>query len=301
MTAVAASRWCSSGSVLCCWCWRPSSWPAPRAPASHTNLDRADALAPVGMPRSTRCHWPSRSTRYAAKAQGMPCARSGSAESISWKCRWGAVELPAVADPPQHLAGADLLAPGDGHAARHQVGVQRVGPGGLGDHVVTGKPRRIQPPPCEPHRGLHRRPGLPRHMQPLALGHAVHHLDDHAVQGRMDGLSPAVVVPCPPPDRQPAQGPRGVQVEPGTVVGADQVVGVPLPEHIGAVARDPVRRGPLDRPLASKGELDDHRVIELTHGCWPDARSRLLSSGSPGSAPALMPYLTLAEGRSPPG
>src|SRR5829696_5283892 len=46
------------------------------------------------MPRSTRCHCPSRSTRYAAKAHGTPLARSGSAESIRWKCRCGAVELP---------------------------------------------------------------------------------------------------------------------------------------------------------------------------------------------------------------
>jgi hypothetical protein len=41
------------------------------------------------------------------------------------------------------------------------------------------------------------------------------------------------------------------------VVGAEQVVGVPLSEQVGAVAGDPVRRGPLDRPLASKGKLDD--------------------------------------------
>jgi hypothetical protein len=54
-------------------------------------------------------------------------------------------------------------------------------------------------------------------------------------------------------------------MEPGAVVGVDQVVGVPLSEQIGAVARDPVRRGPLDRPLASEGKLDDDddRVIEL--------------------------------------
>jgi hypothetical protein len=42
-------------------------------------------------------------------------------------------------------------------------------------------------------------------------------------------------------------------VKPGTVVGADQVIGVALAEQVGAVARDPGRRGPLDRPLASKG------------------------------------------------
>jgi transposase len=45
------------------------------------------------------------------------------------------------------------------------------------------------------------------------------------------------------------------------------------------VAGDPVRRAPLHRPLASKGKLDHDRVIKLTHRRWPDARSRLLSSG----------------------
>ena len=184
-----------------------------------------------------------------------------------------------VADPSEHLAGADLLAPGDGDAARRQVRVQRVPPRGLHDHVVTGEPGGVQPSPREPHRGLHRHPGLPHRVEPLALGHAVHGLDDHPVQDRVDRLPPAVAVPCPAPDQQPAQGPRRVHMEPATVVGADQVVGVALPEQVGAVAGDPVRRGPLDRPLPSEGKLDDHRVIELTHGRWPHARSRLLSSG----------------------
>jgi hypothetical protein len=67
-------------------------------------------------------------------------------------------------------------------------------------------------------------------------------------------------------------------MEPATVVGADQIVGVPLSEQVGAVAGDPVRRALLDRPLASKGKLDDDRIIELTHRRWPDARERLLSS-----------------------
>jgi hypothetical protein len=61
-------------------------------------------------------------------------------------------------------------------------------------------------------------------------------------------------------------------MEPGAMVGADQVVGVPLSKQIGAVAGDPVRRGPLDRPLASKGKRDHDRLIELTHRRWPDAR-----------------------------
>jgi hypothetical protein len=54
-------------------------------------------------------------------------------------------------------------------------------------------------------------------------------------------------------------------MEPATVVGADQIVGVPLSEQVGAVAGDPVRRAPLDRPLAPERKVDDDRIIELTH------------------------------------
>jgi hypothetical protein len=65
-------------------------------------------------------------------------------------------------------------------------------------------------------------------------------------------------------------------MEPGAVVGADQVVGVPLSEQIGALAGDPVCRGPLDRPLASKGKLDHDRILELSHRRQPNPRERLL-------------------------
>jgi hypothetical protein len=184
-----------------------------------------------------------------------------------------------VADTSEHLAGADLLPSRDGDAARREVRIQRVHPSGSHDHVVAGKPGGIQPSPREDHRVLHREPGLPHGVEPLALGHAVHGLDDHAVEGRMDRLPPAVAVTRPPPDQDPAQGPRGVQMEPGAVVGADQVVGVPLSEQVGAVAGDPVRRGPLDRPLASKGKLDRDRVIELTHRRCSIPPYRLLPSG----------------------
>jgi hypothetical protein len=54
-------------------------------------------------------------------------------------------------------------------------------------------------------------------------------------------------------------------VEPGTVVGADEIVGVALAEQVGAVAGDAVGRAPLDSPFASKGKGDRHRGIEFTH------------------------------------
>jgi hypothetical protein len=47
-----------------------------------------------GMLRSTSTQRPPRCTRQAARAHGIPFAVRGSARSISWKCRCGAVELP---------------------------------------------------------------------------------------------------------------------------------------------------------------------------------------------------------------
>jgi hypothetical protein len=98
-------------------------------------------------------------------------------------------------------------APGDDDAPRRQVRVQRVRPCGCHDHVVAGKPGGIQPSPRESHRGLHRRPGLPHRVEPLALG--------HAVQGGMDRLSPAVAVPRPPPTSNQRRVPAGCTWNPG--------------------------------------------------------------------------------------
>ncbi len=75
----------------------------------------------LGMPRSTRSHPPSRSRRYSAKAQGIPFARSGSVESISWKWRCGAVEFPVWPDPADQGAGRNILALLHGDHSRREV------------------------------------------------------------------------------------------------------------------------------------------------------------------------------------
>ncbi len=224
-----------------------------------------------GMPGSKRCHCPSCSTRYAAKAHGMPFAWSGSAESISWKCRCGAVEFPVW--PTRPITSPARTCCPLVTTTRREVRVNGVYPCGSHDHVVPGKPGGIQASPREHQRVLHRKPGLPHDVEPLALGHAVHGPDDHAVERRMDRLPPAVAVPRPPPDQVPPQGPPGVHMEPGSVVGADQVVRVPLSEQVGPVAGDPVRGRPLDRPLAPEGKPDHDRGVELTHLGCPDASS----------------------------
>jgi Transposase len=81
-----------------------------------------------------------------------PVRREGArdASRLEWVRRVHQLEMqvrggrvPTVADPPQHLAGADLLPSGDDDAPRHQVRVQRERPCGCHDHVVAGKPGRV--------------------------------------------------------------------------------------------------------------------------------------------------------------
>ena len=87
-----------------------------------------------GMPRSTRSHRPSRFDRYSANAHGTPLATSKSAESISWTCRCGAVELPVWPTRPitspvrsyeEHVARA-LLSEGFRDAATAMLFVKEL-------------------------------------------------------------------------------------------------------------------------------------------------------------------------------
>ena len=95
-----------------------------------------------------------------------------------------------MADPSDHLTDADLLPSGHGDAARRQVRIERVGPRGCHDHVAAGKPGRIQPRRANPTVVFTANQDLYQ-VEPLALGHAVHGLDNHAVEGGMTG--------CPQP------------------------------------------------------------------------------------------------------
>ena len=182
--------------------------------------------------------------------------------------------VPGVAKASDHRTGADLLSPRQEDALRREMRVEGIPPPGPGNHVIPSKTDRVELSPRESKRErvLQREPGLPHNIKPLALGHTVHGLHDLAVERRMNRLPLSVAIPRPSPDQVPAQGSRRVQMEPAAVAGPDKVVREPLAEHVGAVARDPVRRRPLHRPLAAEGELDDDRVVKLTHRSRPDAR-----------------------------
>jgi hypothetical protein len=56
-----------------------------------------------------------------------------------------------------------------------------------------------------------------------------------------------------------------MDVEAPPVVDADEVERVPLPEHVRAVARDPVCRRGRRRPLAAEREVHHDRIVELAH------------------------------------
>src|SRR5262249_8228427 len=155
-----------------------------------------------GMPRRTRSHWPSRSTRYSEKAHGTPFAVSGSAESINWKCRCGAVEFPVWPTRPiicparTSCPVVTATLPGARCAYRAYA---RPRPN---DHVIPGQPRRITPPPRQPEHQhvLQRGPELTRDVNPLPLRHTIYGLDDHASERRIDRLPPSVAIPRPSAD-----------------------------------------------------------------------------------------------------
>jgi hypothetical protein len=182
------------------------------ARAGQALRDRGDALAPVGVPRSTRRHRPSRSARLAAKRAGRPRRqRVRPVHQLEVQVRSGRVA--GVADPSQHPASADPPPSGDRDAARRQVRVQRAGPCGRHDHAVAGKPDGVQPPPRQRRRGP-RRPPRPRTGG--ATGARPRRLRPGRPRrpGPHRPAAPAVVVPRSPADRQPARGPGGMRVEP---------------------------------------------------------------------------------------
>ena len=92
----------------------------------------------------------------------------------------------------------------------------------------------------------------------------VHGRDDHAVERRVDGLAPPVVVASAPAEQGPRRALPGCRRSPA-VVGPDEVEGVALSEHVGAMAGNPVCGRPHGDPLASQRELDDHGVGCRSH------------------------------------
>ena len=132
-----------------------------------------------------------------------------------------------MADPPDHLPGADLLPPAHRDAAGREVRVQGVRLFRPDDHVIAGQPGGIEAAPhqAEQQQILQRRTGLPHGMNPMALWHAIHGPGDRAAERGMDRLAPSVAIPGPPADQIPPQSSGRVQMEPAAVIDADQVVG----------------------------------------------------------------------------
>ena len=102
-------------------------------------------------------------------------------------------------------------------------------------------------------------------MDSGALGHTVNHTHDLALERRVDGLSPAVVVAGSSAEDQQPGRPRRMEMEPVTVVSPYEVEREPLTEQVGPVARDSVGRGVRSTVHSPpKGEIH-HDGIELTH------------------------------------
>jgi hypothetical protein len=169
-----------------------------------------------------------------------------------------------MADPADNLAGPDPLAGGDRHGSRDQVGEHRAGIGPLQDHMVPGD-RVDSAGRIEPDRGRQGVGQLAHHVDSRALGHPVHGRDDDTVEGCVDGLAPPVVVASALTEQRASQGAARVKAQAPAVVGPDEVEGVALSEHVGAVAGNPVCGRPHGDPLASQREFDDHSVGCRSH------------------------------------
>jgi hypothetical protein len=106
-------------------------------------------------------------------------------------------------------------------------------------------------------------------MDPASLGDTIAGAHDFTVERRVDLGSPGVAVAGPYADEEAAEDPRRVVAEAGpSRVDHEQVVGEPLAEHVGTVARDAVA-GCVDGhpPFTPQRKVDDDGPVELIrHG-----------------------------------
>ena len=119
-----------------------------------------------------------------------------------------------VTHPSEHVASADLLAGRDRHRAGRQVGEPGVSLGAAEDDVVAENP--VQPFGCraEGDAGLQDEGQFAKGVDSGPLGQAVPSDDDLPVEGRVDGLAPAVALAGRHAEQQGPQaaGGRGVGV-----------------------------------------------------------------------------------------
>ena len=138
-------------------------------------------------------------------------------------------------------------------------------PGVVAEHRHRSR-RVCRPPGCIP-AGTVTTTGLPTGLPASRLATAnirPNHWTPHPL-GSILWAAPAVAVPHPSPEQQQAQGPRGCRGNPErwSVRTRRRRTAVRADRCRGSGSGTP---GPLDRPLASKGKLDDDRVIELQQG-----------------------------------
>ena len=167
-----------------------------------------------------------------------------------------------MADAAQQLARLDSLAGLYRHAPRCEVREGREHAVAAQEHVVAEDARQSGWP--ERDRVVDGMGELADRVQPPAFGHPVDGPDDLASHRRVDRSAPGVAVARPPPDEQAAPSTGRMRLEPGPIVDAEEVVRVPLAEHVDPVARDAIRRaGDRDPVLAAQREVDHDGVREL--------------------------------------
>jgi hypothetical protein len=122
-------------------------------------------------------------------------------------------------------------------------------------------------------------------MDPASLRDTIGGTHDLPVEWCVDLGSPGVAVTGPYADEESAEKPGGGVPETGpSRVDFEQVVGEPLTEHVGAVARDAVAwRVDGHPPFAPQREVDDDGAVEfIRHGLM--LVSRLLMWHDTGAA-----------------
>jgi hypothetical protein len=100
---------------------------------------------------------------------GRPSASSGNGPSATWKCRWGASELPLLPTSPRTWPGLTWSPTSTGQAARLQMAVGgEVAPADVDHHVVPGTVSKVRSGGRLPTGVLSGIPSLTRTTTPAA-------------------------------------------------------------------------------------------------------------------------------------
>ena len=128
------------------------------------------------------------------------------------------------------------------------------------------QPRRRERDRVDQTHGRSRAPGGASHARPSRRPPRT----TSPVHRRVDRRTPRVALPRPPADEQAAPATGRMGVEPGPLVDAEEVVRVPLAEHVDAVTRDAIGgAGDRDPALATQREVDHDGAGEPAAGPGP--------------------------------